>query len=72
MRASDVNSQVDFMCRALNEASIEALNVKEKFKTNVKRKFIPQEVGKLLRKKLKLRKRVLKNNKWTKNLELED
>ena len=51
------------MYSALYEASSKGLNIKERFKSNVKKKYIPQEVRKLLRRKMKLKKLVLKSEK---------
>ena len=56
MKVMDVISQVEFLYNALLEASNEALEIKERFKTNTKKKYIPQDVRKLLRKKMKLKK----------------
>ena len=75
MRSIDVDSQVDLLYSALSFAANKAFNVKQKFmevKNDVKRKFIPNEVRKLLRKKLKLKKKILMSDKWTKNLRVEE
>ena len=72
MKSMDINSQVDFLYNALLEASNGALLIKERFKTNTKKKYISQDVRKLLRKKMKLKKLILKSDKWTKNKAVEE
>ena len=64
--------QLEILYKLLETKAEEYLERKHCFKTSgqEKRKFIPDNVRKLLRRKLKLSKRYLESNSWTKNHEV--
>jgi hypothetical protein len=76
LKAMDVDSQVDYLYQALEDAARAAFSIKERFTNKPKRRYIPQEVRKLLRRKSKLSKRILSKSNWVQNMkimeELED
>ena len=72
MESMTLNDNMDMLYTVISDCATKSFDIKEKFMNLPSRRYIPQEVRKLLRRKLKLEKRTLKNKNWKKNLEVEN